>query len=126
VAHINGDTYHMLAGETHIGEAILEADALLVNLQIADTNRRALGAGLLDLDVVLMALYAIGYELRDGYCTPEPLGAGGNPYAAMYEGTDPTVLDALVAQTATTFYDREAAILGATDEELLDRFPGAR
>jgi sugar phosphate isomerase/epimerase len=126
VAHINGDTYHMLAGETHIGEAILGAGTLLANLQMADTNRRALGAGLLDVDVVLMALYAIGYERRDGYCTPEPLGAGGNPYAAMYEVSDPAVLDAVVAQTAATFHEREASILAATDEELLERFPAAR
>lgn len=117
VAHINGDLYHMLAGEEHIGTAILGAGDVLLNLHMADTNRRALGGGLLDLDIVLMALYAINYEGR-GYCTPEPLGAGSDPYSAMYEDPDPVALDALVSQTASTFFAREAFIMAATDDEL--------
>lgn len=119
VQHINGDLFHMLASEDHIGETILQAGAYLVNLHMADTNRRALGNGMLNLDVVLMALYAIGYEDRAGYCTPEPLGAGGNPYAAMFETSPAGVLDELVAQTASTFFQREEAIRTATDDDLL-------
>ncbi len=42
VCHINGDVYHMQAEEEHIGEAIL-----------ADSNRRALGRGSLDLDTII-------------------------------------------------------------------------
>jgi D-psicose/D-tagatose/L-ribulose 3-epimerase len=122
VQHINGDLYHMLAGERHIGEAILEAGPLLINLHLADTNRRALGEGMLNVDVVLMALYAIGFDERECYCTPEPLGAGSNPYSAMHESPDPAALDELVARTAATFYEREAAIRAATDVELLERF----
>jgi sugar phosphate isomerase/epimerase len=118
VQHINGDLYHMLAGEAHIGQALLEAGPLLVNLHMADTNRRALGDGLLDLDIVLMALYAIGYDEREAYCTPEPLGAGSNPYSAMYEAPDPGALDDLVARTTSTFFERVAVILGAGESEL--------
>jgi D-psicose/D-tagatose/L-ribulose 3-epimerase len=118
VQHINGDLYHMLASEDHIGQTILEAGPLLINLHMADTNRRALGGGLLDVDVVLMSLYAIGYEHRPAYCTPEPLGAGGNPYSAMFEAPDPDALDVLVERTASTFYEREAAILEASESEL--------
>jgi sugar phosphate isomerase/epimerase len=118
IAHINGDLYHMLAGEEHIGLAILEAGDLLVNLHMADTNRRALGGGLLDLDIVLMALYAIGYAERGGYCTPEPLGAGSDPYSAMYEAPDASRLDALVGQTALTFFEREAALRAASDDQV--------
>lgn len=42
VCHINCDVYHMQAEEEHIGEAIL-----------ADSNRRALGRGSLDLDTII-------------------------------------------------------------------------
>ncbi|WP_431936067.1 hypothetical protein [Micromonospora sp. RP3T] len=73
----------MLSGELHIGAAILEHGHRMLNLHRADTNRLALGHGLLDLDVVIMALYAVGYQRGDNYCSAEPLGAGGNPYAAM-------------------------------------------
>lgn len=118
VRHINGDLYHMLAGEEHIGATILEYGSMMINLHLADTNRRALGAGLLDLDIVLMALHAVGYNKGLNYCTAEPLGAGGNPYRAMFEEPDPAALDELVALTATTFYEREAEVLGAPDVDL--------
>lgn len=118
IAGINGDLYHMLAGEDHIGQVLLENGDLLLNLHMADTNRRALGAGLLDLDIVLMALYAIGYDRRAGYCTPEPLGAGSDPYTAMYEAPEPARLDALVALSASTFYEREDVLLAADDDTI--------
>jgi sugar phosphate isomerase/epimerase len=119
VQWINGDLYHMLSGEEHIGETILRHGKRLINLHMCDTNRRALGLGLLDLDVVLMALYAIGYNVGDRFCTPEPLGPGGNPYISMYGRPDPVELDQVVAQTAATFYEREAEILTASDGDLL-------
>lgn len=118
IAHINGDLYHMLSGETHIGATILDHGDRMLNLHLADTNRRALGHGLLDLDVVIMALYAIGYQRGDNYCSAEPLGAGGNPYAAMNLPPDQGSLDELVAVTASTFREREAEVLSASDEEL--------
>lgn len=121
VQHINGDLFHMLASEQHIGETILDAGPYLINLHLADTNRQALGNGMLDVDQVLMALYATGYQRRDAFCTAEPLGAGGNPYSAMFEAPDAGALDQLVARTASTFFEREAAILAASDGELLGR-----
>jgi sugar phosphate isomerase/epimerase len=124
VASINGDLYHMLSGEDHVGQAIVDAGDLLINLHMADTNRRALGGGHLDLDVVLMALAVIGYGERDGYCTPEPLGAGSDPYQAMYGSPDPAALDELVQRTAQTFFTREREIREASDAEILERYPG--
>jgi D-psicose/D-tagatose/L-ribulose 3-epimerase len=118
IAHINGDLYHMLSGERHIGATILDFGHRMLNLHLADTNRRALGHGLLDLDVVIMALYAINYQRGDNYCSAEPLGAGGNPYAAMNLPPDQRALDDLVAVTASTFREREAEVLSASDEEL--------
>lgn len=118
ISSINGDLYHMLSGENHIGVTLLEHGPRMINLHLADTNRRALGHGLLDIDIVLMALYATGYQRGDNYCSAEPLGAGGNPYAAMNLPPDTKVLDELVRVTAETFREREAQILEASDEEL--------
>lgn len=118
VQHLNGDLYHMLSGELHVGATLLDHGDRMINLHLADTNRRALGHGLLDLDVVIMALYAVGYQRRDTYCSAEPLGAGGNPYAAMNLPPDTERLDELVRVTATTFREREAEVLSASDEEL--------
>jgi D-psicose/D-tagatose/L-ribulose 3-epimerase len=110
VAHINGDVYHMQSEERHIGLAILEAGDRLTNLHMADSNRRALGEGSLDLDTVIRALYAIGYN-RDGcFCTPEPLGPGGDPYPAMHGQPDPEALDQLVFQTVRYFKEREEVV----------------
>jgi D-psicose/D-tagatose/L-ribulose 3-epimerase len=107
VRHINGDVYHMQAGEAHIGEAILAAGAMLTNLHLADSNRCALGDGSLDLDTIIMALYLINYNRPGCYVTPEPLGPGGDPYPAMHGKPNPVLLEELVQKTATYFRARE-------------------
>lgn len=104
IRHINGDIYHMQSEESHIGETILGAGDYLYNLHLADSNRCALGKGSLDIDTVIMALYAVGYE---GYLTPEPLGPGGAPYPAMHGRKPPEELDRLVEQTVGYFRSRE-------------------
>ncbi len=73
---------------------------------------------MLDLDIVLMALYAIGYDDERCFCTAEPLGPGGDPYPQMWGSPDPAMLDRLVEQTARTFYERESEILAARPQEL--------
>ena len=112
VKHINGDVYHMLVEESHIGKTIVDAKGMLTNLHIADTNRSALGEGSLDLDVLIMALYVIGYN-NDDYCfvTPEPLGPGGDPYPAMYGKSDPEKLDNLVKISVKYFRAREKEVV---------------
>ncbi len=117
--HIAGDLFHMLVGEEHIGQTILDYGDKMLNLHIADTNRSALGMGMLNLDQVLMALYTVGYNEGKCYCTPEPLGPGDDPYPQMWGNPDPEMLDQLVAQTATYFYEREQEILSASDDELI-------
>jgi D-psicose/D-tagatose/L-ribulose 3-epimerase len=119
VQHIAGDLFHMLVGEEHIGATILEYGHMMLNLHMADTNRKALGKGMLDLDLVLMALYVVGYHKGACFCTPEPLGPGGDPYPQMWGSPDAEMLDQLVAQTASCFYEREREILAASDEELM-------
>jgi len=112
VKHINGDTYHMLVEESHIGEAIIDAEEMLANLHMADTNRGALGKGFLDIDTIIMALYVIGYN-NDSYCfvTPEPLGPGGDPYPAMHGRPNPEKSDNLVKTSVRYFKERENEIL---------------
>lgn len=112
VQHINGDLYHMQVGESHIGEAIVDAGEMLVNLHMADSNRCALGDGSMDLDTVIMALYLIGYNEGEKYITPEPLGPGGAPYPAMYGRPDKAQLNKLVLQSARYIREREEVLLG--------------
>jgi len=112
VSHINGDVYHMLVEESHIGQAIIEAEGMLTNLHMADTNRDALGGGSLDLDNIIMALYVIGYNNDEkAFVTPEPLGPGGDPYPAMYGKPDTQRLDRLVGSTVKYFREREQEVL---------------
>jgi sugar phosphate isomerase/epimerase len=107
VQHINGDVYHMLVEEAHIYETIAKSGSRLTNLHLADTNRCALGDGMLDVDTLIMALYLIGYNNEFCFATPEPLGPGGDPYPAMYGKPDPALLDSLVAKTAKHWKARE-------------------
>lgn len=111
IAHINADVYHMQAEETHIGEALLAAGDRLANVHLADSNRRALGEGSLDIDTVIRALYVLGFNEEGKYVTPEPLGPGGDPYPAMHGNPDPALLDRMVSQTASYFREREEALL---------------
>jgi len=112
VRHVNGDVYHMQSEESHIGEAILGAGEQLANLHLADSNRCALGDGSLDVDTLIMALYAIGYNRPGCYVTPEPLGPGGDPYPAMHGKPNPRALDRLVKRTVTCWRQRESAVVG--------------
>jgi len=111
VRHINGDVYHMQDGESHIGEAIIEAGEQLVNLHISDSNRRSLGDGSLNLDAIIMALYIIGFNAEGMFVTPEPLGPGGDPYYAVNSRQDKTMLDRLVMQTIGYFREREELLI---------------
>lgn len=112
IQHINGDLYHMQVEEVHIAETILQSGGRLTNLHLADSNRRALGQGSLDIDTVIMALYLIGYNNENCFITAEPLGPGGDPYPAMYGRGDRKLLDSLVSVTASTWNERERYVRG--------------
>ena len=122
VQHIAGDAFHMLLGEEHVGKTILKYGNIMTNLHLADTNRKALGTGMLDLDIIIMALYATGYNSEKCFCSPEPLGTGANPYDQMYGKPDSNMLDELVEKTASYFYEREKEVLNASEEELLKAY----
>ena len=110
VQGINGDVYHMMQEESNIGETIRKHGDRLINLHLADSNRRALGSGMLDLDTVLMSLYLIGFNEGAKFVTAEPLGPGGNPYHAICAKHDPKKLDKLVNETVDYFRSREKII----------------
>ncbi len=116
VAHINGDVYHMQSEEANIAEALIEAGPRLVNLHLADSNRCAMGAGSLDIDAIIMALYVIDYPQGRRFATPEPLGPGGDPYPAMFGQPDPAVLDALVNDSVVYWRQREKALKASVQE----------
>ena len=112
VRHIAGDVYHMLHGESHISDTILNYGDYLINLHMADTNRMALGTGMLNLDLIIMSLYLINYNNKKAFLSAEPLGPSADPYPQMNGITDPAILDKLVKDTASYFYKRENFLLG--------------
>ena len=111
VKHINGDVYHMLHGEAHIGETLIEYGDSVVNIHLADTNRQALGTAMFDLDIFIMALYLAGYNKRDAFCSAEPLAPGSDPYQQKNGLGDPALMDKLVKETVSYFKSREEAVL---------------
>lgn len=111
VQHINGDVFHMLCGEKHIGQAILDCGEHLVNLHVEDTNRMPLGNGMMDVDTIIRALYLLNYN-RDGhFVTGEPLGAGRDSYTIMYGRHPEAVKDQMLADTVGTLREREEAVI---------------
>ena len=111
IQHINGDVYHMQSEESHIGEAIVNAGEMLLNLHFADSNRSALGEGALDVSTIIRALYVIGHNQPGRYVSFEPLGPGGDPYPAMYGRPDKAKLDRLVMDSIRYFRECEALVL---------------
>ena len=70
----------------------------------------ALGAGSIDLDSILIALYSIDYTETQRFVTFEPLGQGGNPYPAMHGKPTPELLDKLVSDSVNYLRKRENCI----------------
>lgn len=110
VGHVNGDVYHMSLEESHVGEAILSCGDRLENLHLADTNRDALGRGMLDLDTAIMAAYLIGMNREGRFLTAEPLGPYPDPYVLSSGPCDAAVMDELVSSTVACFREREAIV----------------
>jgi sugar phosphate isomerase/epimerase len=56
------DTFHMNIEERDIGDAIAEARPRLWHMHVADSNRRAPGAGHIQFGDIMARLRAIGYR----------------------------------------------------------------
>ena len=110
VQWINGDIYHMMQEESHIGKTLVKYGDKMVNLHLADTNRRALGTGMINLDVVIMALFLLNYHKKKRFVTAEPLGPGSDPYPARYKKHDDDQLNNLVNNTVKYFRKRESIV----------------
>ncbi|MFC1582236.1 sugar phosphate isomerase/epimerase family protein [Planctomycetota bacterium] len=106
IQHLSPDIYALMGEESDLYE-LLKADALrFINLHIADSNRRGLGTGVLDLQKLILALATGSFG---GYITfnPVPDGEGGNPYA-LY---DAKALDELVKRTVETWREAEGEVI---------------
>lgn len=64
------DLFHMNIEETSLADALRETGARLGHIHFADSNRRAVGLGHIDLSGVRQALEAVNY---DGYLSAEVL-----------------------------------------------------
>ncbi len=110
IAHLNGDIYHMLNGERHIGLAILECGDRLMNLHIADSNRDAPGKGMIDIDMVIMASYLVGMNRPGRFLTFEPLGPYPDPYVLSTQPCNIDVMERLVSDSVSYFREREEIV----------------
>jgi len=110
IAHLNGDIYHMLNEERHIGRAILECGNRLVNLHIADSNRDAPGKGMIDIDTVIMASYLVGMNRPGRFLTFEPLGPYPDPYVLSTQPCNVDVMEKLVSDSVSYFREREEIV----------------
>ncbi|TYC06785.1 MAG: sugar phosphate isomerase/epimerase [Kosmotoga sp.] len=110
IKHINGDIYHMLCEETHIGEAIIECGDKLVNLHLADSNRDAIGKGMIDIDTVIMSAYLVGMNEENRFLTFEPLGPYPDPYVLSNEPCKVELMNELVRTSVSYFKEREEIV----------------
>jgi sugar phosphate isomerase/epimerase len=97
----------MLCEETHIGEAIIECGDKLVNLHLADSNRDAVGKGMIDIDTVIMAAYLVGMNENNRFLTFEPLGPYPDPYLLSNEPCQVNLMNELVEDSVSYFRERE-------------------
>ncbi len=110
INRINGDIYHMLCEENHIGEAIIECGDKLVNLHLADSNRDAIGKGMIDIDTVIMAAYLVGMNEDNRFLTFEPLGPYPDPYVLSNEPCKVELMNELVEISVSYFKEREKIV----------------
>lgn len=112
VQHINGDIGHMLLGEDHLGESIMKIGHRMVNIHVRDTNGKAIGHGMLDLDTVIMALYLVGQNEEgrfiSGEVNPDTEMA---PLVAISSVHEKKKLDQVARDNIDYFREREEAVL---------------
>jgi sugar phosphate isomerase/epimerase len=84
------DLFHANIEEPSIADAIRAAGPRLWHVQAADTTRRGLGRGHLDLDGVIDALASIDYG---GAIVVEIMAPGPDPFRAIKDESSATILD---------------------------------
>lgn len=114
VQYIYGDMKHLLAGEPHLGEAIMNCGKQLLCLHLRDTcNGGAIGTGMMDLDTVIRALYLVGFNREGCYAVGEPTASaclrdgGFDPFIPYPEHIKTEIAQA----TLEYFREREEEVL---------------
>jgi sugar phosphate isomerase/epimerase len=90
------DLFHAHIEERDIGAAIRSAAGRLWHVHVADTNRRGLGCGHLDVGAAMGALRAIGY---DGGVVVEVTPPGPDPFRSTTDARSRAVLDTYIGQS---------------------------
>jgi sugar phosphate isomerase/epimerase len=85
------DLFHANIEEPDVPASIRAAGARLWHVQVADSNRRGLGHGHLDIAAALAALGAIGYA---GALVVEIMAPGPDPFRAIKDAGSAAILDA--------------------------------
>jgi D-psicose/D-tagatose/L-ribulose 3-epimerase len=84
------DLFHANIEEPAVPAAIRAAGPRLWHVQVADTNRRGLGQGHLDLDAAVAALAEVGYR---GALVVEIMAPGPDPFRAIKDAGSAAILD---------------------------------
>jgi sugar phosphate isomerase/epimerase len=90
------DLFHANIEEPDVAASILSAGARLWHVQAADTTRRGLGHGHLDLGTVVDALASIDYA---GAIVVEIMAPGPDPFQAIKDGRSAAILDADIRES---------------------------
>lgn len=90
------DTFHANLEEPDIGKSILAAGRRLFHMHVADTNRRGLGRGHLDVGAVVRALREIGYA---GSLVVEVMPPGPDPFRASQDDRSQGILDGYLRES---------------------------
>jgi sugar phosphate isomerase/epimerase len=107
------DLFHAHLEEPDIRQAILKAAPRLLHVHVADTNRRGLGHGHLDVAACAHALDTIGYR---GSIVLEVMPPGPDPFRSIKDARSAEILDG---------YLRESRAVWRACWESLRRFPAA-
>ena len=90
------DLFHANLEEPDIGRSIRTAGPRLLHVHVADTNRRGLGRGHLDLGAAARALRDIGY---DGSIIVEVTPPGPDPFCSIKDARSPGLLDEYIRES---------------------------
>jgi sugar phosphate isomerase/epimerase len=90
------DLFHANIEEPDIAASIQQAGSRLLHVQVADTTRRGLGHGHLDLDPIVGALARIDYG---GALVVEIMAPGPDPFQAIKDAHSAEILDRDIRQS---------------------------
>ncbi len=90
------DLFHANLEEPDIAKSILAAGPRLLHVHVADTNRRGLGRGHLDMPAIAAALHEIQYASG---IVVEVVPPGPDPFCSIKDHRSPAILDGYIQET---------------------------